>query len=106
MNDTPNTEGEHVHWTQRDKKTLASSYCVDGLSRSPEQERQLNEAVSIAFSGKVGETVLDYLKSITINMVSGPHVSNDQLRHLEGQRFIVSIIEQRKRDHADKKPKT
>jgi hypothetical protein len=39
--------------------------------------------------------VLRYLRSVTIEMVHGPNVTTEELRHLEGQRYIVGLIEQR-----------
>jgi len=36
-----------------------------------------------------------YLRSITIEMVHGPNVATEELRHSEGQRYIVGLIEQR-----------
>lgn len=36
-----------------------------------------------------------YLKSITVNMVAGPDSTDQQLRHLEGQRFLVGLMQQR-----------
>jgi len=38
---------------------------------------------------------MDYLKSITINAVAGPEQSDSALRHLEGSRFLVGLIDTR-----------
>ena len=40
-----------------------------------------------------GKEVLAYLKSITAETVSGPNVSNNQLFHLEGMRYLFAIIQ-------------
>ena len=36
-----------------------------------------------------------YLKSITINRIGGPAMDDNALRHLEGQRYIVGLLEMR-----------
>jgi hypothetical protein len=45
--------------------------------------------------------VLKYLRSITIEAVTGPAASDAELRHLEGQRYLVGLIERRIK-HAEK----
>lgn len=47
------------------------------------------------FESPTGKEVLRYLRSVTIEMVNGPNVTTEELRHLEGQRYIVGLIEQR-----------
>ena len=42
-----------------------------------------------------GTEVLKYLKSVTIEAVSGPNISDAELRHLEGQRYLVALIVKR-----------
>jgi hypothetical protein len=49
--------------------------------------------MSYLFSEPTGEEVLRYLRSVTIEMVGGPEISDATLRHLEGQRHIVGLIE-------------
>ena len=44
---------------------------------------------------KLGQEFLKYLRSITIELVNGPAVSDGELRHVEGQRFLVGLIETR-----------
>lgn len=68
---------------------------VDGKVRSADVEKKLNLlAVSIFGSGP-GAEFLDYLKSITTNVASGPEVNTNALIHLEGQRYLVGLITQR-----------
>ena len=55
-------------------------------------ERELNKSFKRVFASTEGEAVLRYLKNTTINAVCGPEVTTDQLRHIEGQRFIVAHI--------------
>jgi len=68
---------------------------IDGVARSEDAEKQINEAIGLAFKGKSGEFALKYLRSISIERVMGPNFDPNSLAHLEGQRFIVGIIEQR-----------
>lgn len=67
----------------------------DGRSRSAAVERQINEACMIAFASASGQLVLQYLRQVTIESVGGPGIAPDHLMHLEGQRFIVGVLEQR-----------
>jgi hypothetical protein len=71
----------------------------DGVARSPEQQRLINEQLALAFKGAAGEAALAYLRSISIERVCGPHAGDAELRHLEGMRYIVGIISQRVAAH-------
>ena len=42
-----------------------------------------------------GKEMLQYLRSITIDAVSGPNISDPELRHLEGQRYLVALLVKR-----------
>ena len=53
------------------------------------------------FRTPTGQEVIKYLRSITIEAVTGPAASDAELRHLEGQRYIVGLIERRIK-HAEK----
>tara|TARA_R100001377_G_scaffold84372_2_gene67769 strand:+ start:369 stop:632 length:264 start_codon:yes stop_codon:yes gene_type:complete len=68
---------------------------IDGVQRKSDLDRQISHNISKLFEGVTGKEVLRYLRSITIEMVNGPNVTTDELRHLEGQRYIVGLIEQR-----------
>jgi len=67
----------------------------DGIVRSPDEHKRINEVLAITFKGEVGKAALDYLRSISIERACGPHVGDGELRHLEGMRFIVGVISQR-----------
>lgn len=67
----------------------------DGVTRSPEKENELNKLAAGIFSSQGGKEFLRYLRSITIEAVSGPSVGTNELFHREGMRFLVGIIEQR-----------
>jgi hypothetical protein len=77
---------------------------VDGFTRSLEDERRLNELAAAAAGSEAAQHFLDYLKSITINYVRGPLVTDAELRHIEGQRYIVAIIERRIQLGRERKP--
>ena len=68
---------------------------LDGLTRNPEDEENLNSMCYGLFNTVSGKQVLKYLKSLTIEAVAGPNISNEELRHLEGQRFVVGLIQRR-----------
>ncbi len=67
----------------------------DGIPRSPDKEEELNKIFNGVFSGAAGTEVLRYLRSITIEAVSGPNITSTELFHREGMRYLVGIIEQR-----------
>jgi len=68
---------------------------IDGYQRKPEIDSQISQNVAQIFESPTGKEVLRYLRSITIEMVNGPNVTTEELRHIEGQRYIVGLIEQR-----------
>ncbi len=45
------------------------------------------------FSSEYGKKVLAYLISITLNRCLGANASSEELRFLEGQRYLVSFIQ-------------
>ena len=68
---------------------------LDNFKRGSDEEENLNSAFSALFGTDIGLSVLQYLKSITIDSVGGPEISDNSLRHLEGQRYIVGLIQRR-----------
>lgn len=66
---------------------------LDGVHRTKEEEDRVSINISALFSEPTGQAVLKYLRSVTIEMVGGPEISDATLRHLEGQRYIVGLIE-------------
>jgi hypothetical protein len=69
----------------------------DGIARDPRTEQQLNDTMLAVFGSPAGAEALAYLRSITIEMVGGPEITDAQLRHREGMRYLVGIIEARMR---------
>jgi hypothetical protein len=55
-------------------------------------DETLPQIFAQTFRGPRGERVLSHLKSMTIERVNGPEASGATLRHLEGQRQLVSYI--------------
>jgi hypothetical protein len=68
---------------------------VDGYQRSSENDLIVSRNIAQIFESPTGKEVMRYLRSITIEMVNGPNVTTEELRHIEGQRYIVGLIEQR-----------
>ncbi len=77
---------------------------LDGVTRSKADEDKISLNIASVFSEPTGKEILKYLRSVTIEMVSGPNISTDELRHLEGQRYLVGLIERHvQRGHRIKK---
>lgn len=68
---------------------------IDGYQRKVELDSQISQNIAQIFESPTGKEVLRYLRSITIEMVNGPNVTTEELRHIEGQRYIVGLIERR-----------
>ena len=68
---------------------------LDGIQRSSDKDVQISQNIAQIFESPTGKEVLRYLRSVTIEMVNGPNVTTEELRHIEGQRYIVGLIEQR-----------
>jgi len=79
------------------KKPLTTS--IDGYTRTPEVEKKLNQLTASVFKGDDGKQVLAYLKSITMEAVAGPNITQNELFHLEGKRYLVAILIQRINKH-------
>ena len=79
-------------------------YCVDGKTRLPKTEHQLNECFAIVFQGAAGDTVRNYLKSITTNQVMPPGSDRNLIQYHEGARWLMGIIDTRIKDGEEKKP--
>lgn len=68
---------------------------LDGVVRPVAEEKRLNDAFAACFREIHGQRALDYLRSLTLFNVTGPKATDAELRHLEGQRFLMALIEQR-----------
>ena len=75
------------------KQTKQVNIGVDGYQRTKEVDEQISQNIAHLFSSDTGKEVLRYLRTITIEIVHGANVSTEELRHIEGQRYVVGLIE-------------
>ena len=68
---------------------------LDGFQRTQKDDEIISKNIDSLFKTATGKAVLKYLRSITIESVQGPNASDAELRHLEGQRYLVGVIERR-----------
>lgn len=68
---------------------------LDGFARGDEEDKRVSLDIAALFSSPTGNSVLKYLRSITIEAVNGPNVTDAELRHMEGQRYLVGLLERR-----------
>lgn len=68
---------------------------LDGYPRDKTYDEQISLNFVSLFSSPAGAEVLKYLRSVTIEAVHGSAVTDEVLRHAEGQRYIVGLIERR-----------
>ena len=78
-----------------------SNISIDGFPRPKAADEKISQNIQALFTDDLGKEVLSYFRSITIEAVSGPNISDAELRHLEGQRYLVGLIE-RCIKHAEK----
>ena len=62
-----------------------------GLSKRTDNS-EISKCFKRCFANADGEKILNYLTSLTMERVMPASVSNDELRHLEGQRYIVKLM--------------
>jgi len=74
---------------------LSKHLSLDGYERPVKADNKISTDVAALFQTELGKEVLKYLRSITIESVHGAGVTDAHLRHMEGQRYIVGVIEQR-----------
>jgi len=77
------------------KQTKQVNIGVDGYQRTKEVDEQISQNFAHLFSSDTGKEVLRYLRTITIEIVHGANVTTEELRHIEGQRYVVGLIETR-----------
>jgi hypothetical protein len=59
---------------------------LENTKRAKQIDDRINQDFVSLFGSELGQRVLKHLRKVTIEMVAGPHITNDQLRHLEGHR--------------------
>ncbi len=77
----------------RDRQASA----IDGFQRSAENEERINQLCRAALTGSGGDTLMDYIRSITVNVVEHPTASDAQLRDREGMRRLYGILDRRRK---------
>ena len=80
---------------------MSNQIGIDNFPRSKSNDEKISKDIRSVFRTPNGQEVLTYLRSITIEAVTGPAASDAELRHLEGQRYLVGLIERRIK-HAEK----
>jgi hypothetical protein len=78
-----------------DKQRQSKTVGPDGLEWTEEENARLDDLAVTVFGRGGGKDFLRYLRSITIELVAGPEISDHHLRHREGMRSLVAIIETR-----------
>jgi hypothetical protein len=67
----------------------------DGLEWTEDEDARLDDLALAALGRGSGKEFLRYLRSITIELVAGPEITDAHLRHREGMRSLVAIMETR-----------
>ena len=68
---------------------------IDGIQRPQDVDDRISLDIAAMLATPTGQSVMQYLKSITTDIANGPNISNDELRHLEGQRFVIGLLSSR-----------
>jgi hypothetical protein len=80
-------------------ETPPRSVYLDGYVRKPDDQRRLNELAAALWESPAGREYMQYLRSITVNAVCGPEISDAGLRHREGARALVALMNQQVEAH-------
>ncbi|MBC7907412.1 MAG: hypothetical protein H7Y60_11800 [Rhodospirillaceae bacterium] len=68
----------------------------------PPDRKDIAKAFARVFAHGDADLVLGYLRGQTLDQTRGPNTTNDELRHLEGQRFLfktmLNLIEEGRRN--------
>lgn len=68
---------------------------IDGRNLSPAKERELNELAHATLDTPAGQELLTYLENITLRRPLPASCTDAELRHLEGQRWLVGVLRAR-----------
>lgn len=74
---------------------MAKHLGIDGYPRSRATDEKISKDTLSLFNTPNGIAVLGYLRSITTDIISGSNISDGELRHLEGQRYVIALIVKR-----------
>ena len=89
MPDTQHETRKGWSWFDRDEASSDDDTTGEGM---PDAGREQRLAYARCFAGPDGEKVINHLRAITLDRSFGPDVSAQTLRHMEGQRQLVSYI--------------
>lgn len=73
-----------------------ASGSVDGFLRTPAAEERINQLCRTALNGAAGDLLMDYIRSITTNVVLPATASDAELRMQEGMRRLAGILDARR----------
>lgn len=82
-------------WSWFERDSAADPTVVEGRETTPDLPdpgHELRQMYARCFSTNEGEKVLAHLRAVTLERAFGPGVSTETLRHIEGQRQLVSYI--------------
>ncbi len=71
----------------------------DGIERPLDEQMRLNAVIASALASAAGKALFQYMRSISTERACGPHASNDEIRHLEGMRYMTAILSSRQATH-------
>jgi len=77
-------------WFERDASDRVEAGAAS--AELPDPDRELRLAYARCFGDADGEKVLQHLRAITLERALGPGAPAETLRHIEGQRQLVSYI--------------
>jgi hypothetical protein len=79
-------------WFERGTSSGAEPSLDEVSAERNDPDRALRVAYARCFATPEGEKVLKHLRAVTLDRVLGPDASTPMLRHLEGQRQLVSSM--------------
>jgi hypothetical protein len=65
---------------------------VDGIPRTAQEEDELNLMAARVFSTGAGREFLDHLLATYFSQAGWPSITTEELRHIEGQRWLINVI--------------
>ena len=72
---------------------------VDGIPRTEEAEAALDQAVHACLTSPSGTILNLWLRAITLDVVTDPDCSDQELRYQEGMRRLYAMMAERRRRH-------
>jgi hypothetical protein len=79
-------------WFEAPASAARANTRLDGNGAEPPPNLELARAFARCFGSADGEAALRHLADMTLRRALGPDAADAQLRHLEGQRQLVTYI--------------